>query len=104
MKQLHPEQEAAVRALLDGHDVLALLPTGFGKSLVYQAPAVVTDRPTVVVSPLIALMADQERKLRSANIPVVRLDSTIRVAERRSALARIAEGGQDGASLPKELG
>jgi ATP-dependent DNA helicase RecQ len=72
---------------------LAVLPTGFGKSLIYQVPAVLADRPTVVVSPLLALIADQEQSLRSKRVPVVRFDSTLRAAERREALARLEKGG-----------
>jgi ATP-dependent DNA helicase RecQ len=52
-------------AILDGQDALVALPTGFGKSLIYQVPAMILERPAIVVSPLIALMADQERALRS---------------------------------------
>ena len=50
-------------ALLKGLDVLVTLPTGFGKSLIYRIPAMLRERPTIVVSPLLALMADQERAL-----------------------------------------
>ncbi len=79
--------------MLAGRDTLAVLPTGFGKSLVYQVAAVVRGRPTIVVSPLIALMADQEQALRRRRVDVVRVDSTLRVGERRDALTRVAEGG-----------
>ncbi|MBL4686510.1 MAG: DEAD/DEAH box helicase [Nannocystaceae bacterium] len=51
-------------ALLRGRDVMAVLPTGFGKSLIYQIPAMIVPRPTVVVSPLIALMTDQHAALQ----------------------------------------
>jgi len=61
IEQLRPEQESAMVAILEGHDALVALPTGFGKSLIYQVPAMILERPTIVVSPLIALMADQER-------------------------------------------
>ena len=91
--QLRPEQERALRAILDGRDVLTVLPTGYGKSLLYQATALLRERPTLVVSPLIALMADQEKALRRRGLPVIRLDSSLRVAERRSALERLAQGG-----------
>jgi ATP-dependent DNA helicase RecQ len=91
--QLKPEQERALRALLEGRDVLAVLPTGYGKSLLYQVSALLRDRPTIVVSPLIALMADQEQALGRRHLPVIRLDSSLRAAERRSALARLAQGG-----------
>jgi ATP-dependent DNA helicase RecQ len=92
--RLHPEQRQAIEAVLAGRDTLAVLPTGYGKSLIYQLPALLSDRPTVVVSPLVALMADQERSLRARSVPVVRLDSTLRAAERRQALSRLAEGGR----------
>lgn len=94
IERLRPEQEAAMVALLEGRDALAALPTGFGKSLIYQVPAMLLERPTIVVSPLIALMADQERALRTRGVPVVALHSRLRQAERRAALARIETGGR----------
>jgi ATP-dependent DNA helicase RecQ len=63
IERLRPEQETAMVALLKGLDVLVTLPTGFGKSLIYRIPAMLRERPTIVVSPLLALMADQERAL-----------------------------------------
>jgi ATP-dependent DNA helicase RecQ len=92
--RLRPEQEAAMVAILGGRDALVALPTGFGKSLIYQVPAMILDRPTVVVSPLIALMADQERALKSRGVPVVTLHSRLRQAERRAALDRLERGGR----------
>src|SRR5262245_56109562 len=92
--RLRPEQEAAMVAVLTGHDALATLPTGFGKSLIYQVPAMILDRPTIVISPLIALMADQERALRSRGVNVVALHSRLRAGERRSALERLGRGGR----------
>ena len=59
--RLRPEQEAAMLGVLKGRDALVTLPTGFGKSLIYQIPAMILERPTIVISPLVALMADQER-------------------------------------------
>ncbi len=93
IKKLHPEQVRAIKAVRTGHDTLVVLPTGYGKSLIYQVPALLFDRPTVVVSPLISLMRDQERKLRERGVPVVRIDSTLRAATRRQVLARLAKGG-----------
>src|SRR5688572_21824405 len=78
--RLRPQQEAAMLAVLEGHDALATLPTGFGKSLIYQVPAMILERPTIVISPLIALMADQERALRSRGVPVVAFHSRLRAA------------------------
>lgn len=70
-----PGQEAAVTALLRGRDVFCVFPTGAGKSLCYQLPAVIHGGLTVVVSPLIALMRDQVAHLDKLGIPAVCLDS-----------------------------
>ncbi len=93
ISRLRPEQEQAIKAVLSGRDTLAVLPTGYGKSLIYQVPALLLDRPTLVISPLLALMRDQELGLQARDIPVVRLDSTVRPKARREALARIEQGG-----------
>lgn len=93
IQRLRPEQEKAMIAVLNGRDALVALPTGFGKSLIYQVPAMILERPTIVVSPLIALMADQERALGSRGVPVVVLHSRLRSAERRAALDRLEAGG-----------
>ena len=81
-------------AVLNGRDALVALPTGFGKSLIYQVPAMIFERPTIVISPLIALMADQERALKRCGVPVVALHSRLRAAERRDALERLKKGGR----------
>jgi ATP-dependent DNA helicase RecQ len=94
IERLRPQQESAMLAVMQGHDTLVALPTGFGKSLIYQVPAMIVERPTVVVSPLIALMADQERALKSRGVPVIVLHSRLRVAERRGALERLEGGGR----------
>ncbi len=94
IERLRPEQEAAMVAVLKGRDALVALPTGFGKSLIYQVPAIILERPAVVISPLIALMADQERALRSRGVPVVALHSRLRAAERRAAIEQIERGGR----------
>lgn len=80
-------------AVLEGLDTLVVLPTGFGKSLIYQVPALLGRTPTIVVSPLIALMVDQERALKARGVPVIRLDSTVRVTQRRAAIERLRQGG-----------
>src|SRR5215475_7925381 len=92
--RLRPEQEAAMLGVLKGRDALVTLPTGFGKSLIYQVPAMVLQRPTIVISPLVALMADQERALTLRGVNVVVLHSRLRAAERRAALERIESGGR----------
>ncbi len=93
IRRLRVEQERAIEAVLAGRDALVILPTGYGKSIVYQAPALLLDRPVVAVSPLIALMRDPERGLRRTGAPVIRLDSTLRAAARRQSLARLRKGG-----------
>ncbi len=93
VSDLFPEQVVILGHVLDGTDTLAVLPTGAGKSLCYQVPAMMKLRPTVTISPLIALMQDQERALRMVGAPVVRVDSTLRVTERRAAMATIRAGG-----------
>jgi ATP-dependent DNA helicase RecQ len=94
VNKLYPEQRQAIEALLSGRDVVVVLPTGYGKSLIYQATATVLDQPTLVISPLIALMRDQEAALHRKRIPVVRLDSTLRAEARRQVLDRIKKGGR----------
>jgi ATP-dependent DNA helicase RecQ len=93
IEQLKPQQEQALAAVLDGKDTLAVLPTGFGKSLIYQVPAMLLDGPTIVVSPLIALMADQQAFLKQRGAPVIRIDSSLRAAEKKEAIEKLEKGG-----------
>jgi len=93
IQRLYPEQERGIRDGLDGRDVLIVMPTGFGKSACYQVPSMVLPHPTVLISPLLALLKDQHEKLIKYNVPCVRLDGTVRGKARTLALARIAEGG-----------
>jgi ATP-dependent DNA helicase RecQ len=89
--ELRPMQELAVHAALAGRDALVVLPTGGGKSLCYQAPALVREGLTVVVSPLISLMKDQVDGLLANGVPAAMLTSAQDSAEKRdvhSALER----------------
>jgi ATP-dependent DNA helicase RecQ len=86
-----PGQELTIRNVLDGHDTLAIMPTGGGKSLCYQLPALELPGTTLVVSPLIALMKDQHDKLEVLGVEVLRLDSTLGPREEAAALARLME-------------
>jgi len=87
-----PSQEAIVRDVLDGRDVFALLPTGGGKSLCYQLPALLTDGLTVVVSPLIALMKDQVDAMETAGVPATALNSSLPYRELRRRLDGLERG------------
>jgi len=78
-----PLQEQIIRDSLAGKDVFALLPTGGGKSLCFQLPALVRPGLTVVISPLIALMKDQVDSLRANGVPATFLNSSLTEAERR---------------------
>ena len=83
-ESLRPDQEAVVKHLLDGRDVLAVLPTGAGKSAIYQLAGVVIPRGTIIVSPLIALQADQVVHIDQSDLPPgAVLNSHTTVAERR---------------------
>src|SRR5207248_8245316 len=81
-RDFRPLQEQAMRSVLDGRDSLVVLPTGGGKSLCYQAPAVLRGGTTVVVSPLIALMKDQVDGLRACGVAAAQLDSSLSNTER----------------------
>ena len=82
-------QEPVIRALLEGRSALAVFPTGGGKSLCYQLPALLLDGLTLVVSPLIALMRDQVDALTAKGISAARLDSTLDAEQLRDVFARL---------------
>jgi ATP-dependent DNA helicase RecQ len=91
--ELHPEQLRAVEQVLAGRDVLAVLPTGAGKSAIYQVATVLLDGPTVVVSPLLALQRDQIEGLARTNAPAaVAVNSAQRSAEREDSWAAVRDG------------
>ncbi len=87
-----PRQEEIIMSVLDGRDTLGLLPTGGGKSITFQVPAMVFEGITVVVTPLISLMKDQVDNLRAAGIRAVCLHSGLSRAEHRLALDRCRLG------------
>ena len=87
-----PGQERVIEALLAGRSALAVFPTGAGKSLCYQLPALMLDGVTVVVSPLIALMKDQIDALVLQGVDAARLDSSIEQAEARDVSDRLRSG------------
>lgn len=92
LEDYRPGQKAAVDALLSGRDLMCILPTGSGKSLCWQLPALVHTGLTVVVSPLIALMHDQVQHLRMAGIAAASLDSLMTPEERSRTMETIRKG------------
>ena len=87
-----PGQWAPIAALLGGRDTLVVMPTGSGKSVIYQLPAVLLPGLTLVVSPLIALMKDQHDKLGALGVDSVAMHSHLSTAEAREVHRQIADG------------
>jgi ATP-dependent DNA helicase RecQ len=93
LSKFRPGQEEAIRAVLDGRDTLAVMPTGWGKSAIYQIAGALIDGPTLVVSPLIALQRDQVEGLAGDVVgEAVEVNSSLRVTERRAAFQGLAAG------------
>ncbi len=88
----HPGQEELIEAVLSGRDVLGVMPTGGGKSLCYQIPALILQGVTLVISPLISLMKDQVTALQQKGIGAVYLNSTLNLNEYREVLSEISRG------------
>ena len=91
-REFRPHQAAIIDSVLAGQDCLAVLPTGGGKSLCYQLPALMLAGPVLVVSPLIALMQDQVAGLDAAGIPAVFLNSALTPEQRYRAEAMVNNG------------
>ncbi len=92
LRQLREGQDAAIASVMAGKPTLALMPTGAGKSLCYQLPALLLPGSTLVVSPLIALMKDQCDKLRELGVAAVQLNSALGADEIAAAQDAIAAG------------
>ncbi|MHB1123890.1 MAG: RecQ family ATP-dependent DNA helicase [Ramlibacter sp.] len=92
LSRLRPGQQAVIERVLAGRSTLATMPTGAGKSLCYQLPALLLPGRTVVVSPLIALMKDQCESLRELGVAAVQLNSAVEGDEARAAEAAVADG------------
>jgi ATP-dependent DNA helicase RecQ len=93
-RRLRPGQREAVEALLSGKDTLAVMPTGSGKSAIYQIAGRLISGPTVVISPLIALQTDQVESLEGSPAgEAAETNSTVPAEERRKALKQFADGG-----------
>lgn len=92
LSSFRPGQREVISSVLAGHDCLCIMPTGGGKSLCYQLPAVMKSGLTLVVSPLIALMKDQVDALARLGIPATFINSSQPIGEQRSRLERMALG------------
>lgn len=84
-----------IRAVLDGEDALVVMPTGSGKSIIYQLPALMLEGLTVVVSPLIALMKDQQDKLAATGVDALAMHSHLNTAEARETARQVEAGEGD---------
>ena len=91
-EEFRTPQDQVIASVLAGRDTLAIMPTGSGKSICYQIPALIFDRFTLVVSPLIALMQDQVEQLCQLGIPAVYLNSTLDYHTYTATLASIRSG------------
>jgi ATP-dependent DNA helicase RecQ len=92
IRKFRPGQRELIEAVLAGRDAIGVLPTGAGKSLTYQLPALRADKPVLVLSPLIALMQDQQEKLAERGIPSAKLNSTLSASEQDAVEDEIARG------------
>ncbi|HUH14140.1 MAG TPA: RecQ family ATP-dependent DNA helicase [Longimicrobiales bacterium] len=92
LEAFRPGQEEVIHAVLEERDALVVMPTGAGKSLVYQLPALLLPGLTVVVSPLIALMKDQTDKLEAAGVDAWTVNSSLTARERRAAEEAVTGG------------
>ncbi len=90
--EFRPLQERIIQSLLGGRDACVVMPTGGGKSLCYQLPAVVSGKTTIVVSPLIALMQDQAAQLAQMGIPAAAANSFQNASERRQVMQAAQRG------------
>jgi ATP-dependent DNA helicase RecQ len=92
LEQFRPAQRQVIEDVLAGHDVMCIMPTGAGKSLCFQLPATMLGGLTLVVSPLIALMADQVAQLNALKIPALLLNSSLQSAQQREIQQKLRAG------------
>ncbi len=90
--QFRPGQQQVIEQVLRGRDVFVLMPTGGGKSLCYQLPALIQSGVTIIISPLIALMQDQVMGLQNNGIPATFLNSSLTLAEQRARERQLLQG------------
>ncbi|MEE8302483.1 MAG: ATP-dependent DNA helicase RecQ [Candidatus Tectomicrobia bacterium] len=94
-QDFRPGQAAIIDALLQGRDVLAVMPTGSGKSLCYQLPALLNDGCTIVISPLIALMQDQVDSMQAQGVAATFVNSSLSAQEQQARLQACRNGAYD---------
>ncbi len=94
-RRFRPGQERAIQSAIEGRDTIVIMPTGSGKSVCFQLPALALEGTTVVVSPLIALMKDQADALRDRGVSVATLNSTLSAAEEEAELEAIRAGERE---------
>jgi len=90
--EFRPSQDTVIDALLSGRDVLGVMPTGAGKSICFQIPALMLPGITLVISPLISLMKDQVSQLRQGDIPAAFINSSLSSEQYREVLRRVGIG------------
>src|SRR5260221_8026942 len=95
LNSFRPGQREVISAILDGHDCLCIMPTGGGKSLCYQLPAVAREGLTLVVSPLIALMKEQVDALTALGIAANFINNSLTQSEQRERMEEMAAGRLD---------
>src|SRR3954451_15042476 len=95
LSDFRPGQQEVIRSIVDGRDTVAVMPTGAGKSLCYQLPALHLPGTTIVVSPLIALMKDQADKLVELKVQARAVNSTVSAADLQRTMEEIASGTID---------
>ena len=95
LDSFRPGQEEVIATILGGQDCLCIMPTGGGKSLCYQLPAIMQDGVTLVVSPLIALMKDQVDAMLELGIRATLINSTVDVSQQHIRLSGMARGEYD---------
>src|ERR671929_1810407 len=86
LEELRPGQAEVIRSVLEGRHTLAVMPTGAGKSLCYQLPALHLPGTTIIISPLISLMKDQVDKLEGAGLDAAQLNSSLTSSEHEENL------------------
>jgi RecQ family ATP-dependent DNA helicase len=92
LPSFRPHQREIIQDVLTGADVLCVMPTGAGKSLCFQLPGIALRGLTIIVSPLISLMADQVAHLKAKNIPALLLNSSQSIDEQRAVVKTVANG------------